>query len=423
MLIYTPLHTARLQYIMHHILQENMGISYEICTSKEVFDAYEGDKMVYDTHSDYPVWVKAEPLLWERGINSQYLHMSMSGQHTLFAHEDHDLLGFDLFSACFWCLSRYEEYGKGDKDKYGRPYLRYGELYDYPWVEVWIEQFKDALQQHYPHMEYAKKHFTHVPTYDIDIAYCYKGKSLIWDVAGRIKHLLHGKWQLIRDRNMVLQGSMADPYDNYAYLEHLHKAYGLKAIYFFLAATHRSRLDRNTPTGYADMGMLIEQLGKNNHIGLHASYRSYRQARVQAEEIAYLQQHSHKHLDSSRQHYLLLRLPGTPQQLIANGIHKDYSIGPVSRWGYRASTCRPFLFYDLYNERSTTLLCYPLIGMENGIQGHTLEEMWQYIKPWLDLSIQYKGTLCTLFHNQSFGIYADRDYAQLYERMLSYLHK
>lgn len=422
MLIYTPRLTTRLQYILQHILQENMGIDYEICTCKEVFDAYDGDKMVYDTHSDYPVWVKAAPLLWERGINSQYLHMSMSGQHTLFAHEEKDLLGFDLFAACFWCLSRYEEYGAKPQDQYGRIQLCHNELYDYPWVEVWIEQFKAALLQYFPHLQYAESHFTHIPTYDIDIAYCYKGKPLIWNVAGRIKHLLRGKWQLIRDRNMVLQGSITDPYDSFDYIEQLHHTYSLKAIYFFLAATSRSRLDKNTPMSYAGMDTLIQRLAKNNDIGLHASYGSNRQAGLQAQEIANLQAYCSKPVDCNRQHYLLLRMPGTLQQLIANGILSDYSMGHVNRWGYRAGTCKSFLFYDLYQEHTTSLRCYPLIGMENGLQGHTAEEMWQYAKPWIDMCIQYHGTLCTLFHNQSFGIYADRDYTQLYERMLRYLH-
>ena len=47
--------------------------------------------------------------------------------------------------------------------------------------------------------------------------------------------------------------------------------------------------------------------------------------------------------------------------------------------------------------------------------------MMQHILPYINETIQLQGTLTTLFHNQSFGIYADKNYAGLYELLLKYI--
>ncbi|MBP5411958.1 MAG: hypothetical protein J6Y47_01735 [Bacteroidales bacterium] len=423
MLIYSPKNTSRLQYVLQFIFEEQLGIPYQICTRQEYFDQYQGDKMAYSPIPCYSIQIIACSLLSEHGVQEHDIHKKyINNTLVLYGHDHKDLLGFDIFAAVFYCLSRYEEYlPKAKKDRRGRWIPSDTALHDKAWVDRWILLLQQMLLMHFPHLKFKEKKFVFIPTYDIDIAYCYTGKGCLLTLAGYMKHLLKGKWNLIHDRHSTLAKKTNDPYDTFNYLEQLHTQYQLKAIYFFLVAKKRTTIDKNIPRNYAPMQNLISRLATNQTIGLHASYHSFQQADIQQEEIAWLQQFTPQNINNSRQHYLCIAMPGSYQQLIANKICRDFSLGMVDTWGFRACTCNTFLFYNIYTEQITPLRLYPLIGMENGIKGDTVEEMWQYILPYINETIQLKGTLTTLFHNQSFGMYADKDFNRLYELLLKHI--
>lgn len=423
MLIYSPRHSARLQYVLQYVFEEQLGIPYQVCTQREYFEQYQGDKIAYSPTPCHSVQIIAHSVLWERGVQKHDIHKKYIGNNlVLYGHEHNDLLGFDIFAAVFYCLSRYEEYlPNAKKDPWGRWIPADTSLYEKAWVDRWVLLLRQALLMHFPHLTCKEKHFVFLPTYDIDIAYCYAGKSRMLTAAGYAKHLLKGKFGLLRDRYFTLSHKMKDPYDTFEYLEQLHNQYQLTACYFFLVAQKRTSIDKNTHRDYVPMQKLISHLATKHSIGLHASYHSFKQAGIQNEEITWLQQYTSQAVNSSRQHYLCMAMPGSYQQLTANGICRDFSMGMVHSWGFRTGTCNTFLFYDIYTEHTTNLRIYPLIGMENGIKGNNINEMMQHILPYINETIQLQGTLTTLFHNQSFGIYADKNYAGLYELLLKYI--
>ena len=78
-----------------------------------------------------------------------------------------------------------------------------------------------------------------------------------------------------------------------------------------------------------------------------------------AEEKSWLEEITGETISASRQHYLKLKLPVTYQQLIKNGIEEDYTIGYHDAYGFRAGTCKPFLFFDVEKNETTKLRLFP----------------------------------------------------------------
>jgi hypothetical protein len=66
----------------------------------------------------------------------------------------------------------------------------------------------------------------------------------------------------------------------------------------------------------------------------------------------------------SRQHYIHVLMPETYRQLIQLGILHDWSMGYAQDLGYRAGTGLPFLWYDLLEEKTTTLCIHPFSVMD-----------------------------------------------------------
>jgi hypothetical protein len=72
----------------------------------------------------------------------------------------------------------------------------------------------------------------------------------------------------------------------------------------------------------------------------------------------------------NRFHFLRLKFPESYRLLISQGITDDYSLGYSTMNGFRASTCTPFLFYDLEKEEITNLRIHPFIFMDSAIIDH-----------------------------------------------------
>ena len=61
----------------------------------------------------------------------------------------------------------------------------------------------------------------------------------------------------------------------------------------------------------------------------------------------------------SRNSFSKVNLPINYRNLIKLNIREDYTMGYVNKIGFRASTCTPFLFYDIDNDIQTPLLINP----------------------------------------------------------------
>jgi hypothetical protein len=88
------------------------------------------------------------------------------------------------------------------------------------------------------------------------------------------------------------------------------------------------------------------------------------------------------------------------------GIRKEYSMGYGSTNGFRASTSRPFRWFDLERNEATSLQCIPFCFMEcNSFfeQGFSSEQAKQELLAYANMVHKVKGQLVTVFHNFSLG--------------------
>ncbi|MEJ7609755.1 MAG: hypothetical protein WKF88_01110 [Ferruginibacter sp.] len=189
LLIYSENTTARLQYTCKFIFEEILKMPFSITTDLQSFAKDIGAKINY-SYAELPGSYNIRPhlLLFEKGITLQNIEQTRQGAQTvLFKNEkgDHP---FDIFSAIFYLLTRYEEYLPHEKDRFGRYAHENSVAYkngflNIPLVNVWIRDLAKKLVQQFPEMPVATTDFRFVPTYDIDMAWSYKEKGFLRNAA------------------------------------------------------------------------------------------------------------------------------------------------------------------------------------------------------------------------------------------------
>lgn len=429
--IFAPQLSERIRYIFHYVFDERLGLSFSLTDDLIDFKADTlSKKMVYAPQNiDEGLYIQALPLLFETNITEQALSLSWVKDIPLCFQTDNprSTIPFDIFAACFYFLSRYEEYLPYETDEHGRYKAENSFAYQHnllqkALVDRWINYFTLIIKQHFPDEEMKKNEFRFVPTYDIDHAFLYKHKGLTLTLAGLGKQLIKGKWKSLKNRLDSVFGKTPDSYDTFDYLEKLHHDYKLKALYFILFAS-RSRYDKNNFINNKNFISLIQRLEQNAKIGIHASYASsFSHDEILQKEIHHLQAILENPIDSNRQHYIRLRLPETYDMLLKNNIKEDYSMGYVTHIGFRAGTCFPFYFFNLKDNKATSLRVHPFLFMENALLNSSdtsVEALWEKVKPCLEEVKKYQGELITLFHNASFGTESNVDFKTFYERIIN----
>ena len=109
-------------------------------------------------------------------------------------------------------------------------------------------------------------------------------------------------------------------------------------------------------------------------------------------------------ITSSRQHYLKLRLPETYDQLIQNGIEKDYTIGYHDTYGFRAGTCNSFLFFNLEKNETTNLRLFPFAIMEgtlDDVMKLDVNASKKIISDLITEVCKHNGLFIPLWHNST----------------------
>ncbi len=412
MIVFANTITYRLRYILDFIGKEITGQNFPVTDKVEDFINYDGPKINYSTKQivKEEFWLQPHPLLFEKGTKLQTVDcFEVNGQKAFFKTGGD--FPFDIFAATFYLLSRYEEYLPHQKDMYGR-YAHENslafkeEFLNLPLINIWLEQFKNSLQQKFPSFPIPNSQFTFLPTYDIDEAYSYKHKEWWRSAGAAVKDLLKGKWEKFSLRRKVLDNKEADPFDSYDWIDNLHRPHTFKPRYFFLVPEKTGKYDRNILPKEAALQVLIKQHADKYSIGVHPSWQSgddfslIKKERQTIEHIATIK------ITASRQHFIRFTLPQTFRYLIDAGIKEDFSMGYGSINGFRASVASPFYWYDLEKEETTNLWLYPFCYMEANSffeqkfsPAQALEEMRHYYQQVKKVN----GTYISIWHNTFLG--------------------
>lgn len=404
-IVYALHMSSRLSYIISVLFPGAV-----ITDSKEQFINFNGVKINYSTQrmDEESLWIVPYGLLKEKGIKQQILDcFEWEGVKVFFKTQGD--LPFDLLSAAFYLLSRYEEYLPHDLDEYGRyshtNSIAYKEDFlKLPLVNLWLRSFEEMIRQKFPHSlittHYSQFHF--IPTYDIDIAYSYLHKPVWKNVLGFYRDLLQGKFEQVMERGNVYSGRKPDPFDVFAWLDELHVKYHLNPVYFFLTIIKRGKYDKNLSADAEALKALYRTLSDKYVTGIHPSWQSGTEEILLAKEIETLKNIIQKPVILSRNHYLRFTIPHTYRRLISAGITDDFSLAYGGVNGFRASYAMPYQWYDLENESVTSLAIHPFCFMEATSffnQGYSAKEAREEIQYYHDMVKSVRGEFITLFHN------------------------
>jgi hypothetical protein len=412
MLFYSEFSHPRLNYMLDLISSEIFNEPFTLETDRNSFNAHSGPKLNYSAEriSDQEFFIRPHVLLSESGIHDQEINVFSFNNRPAFFQTEGDC-AFDIFSAAFYLVSRYEEYLSFSPDSFGRfPHLSslaFKENFlDIPLINYWLEDFKIALRRKYPELILRNKDFKFIPSYDIDIAYSYKYKGLKRNLGGFFKSLAEGQWSYLLDRWDVLFNKKKDPFDSYEWLDSLHLYCRTRAYYFFLISKNPHGFDKNISPERPAMKSLIAYHARGYTVGIHPSWQSGDEQAVLMEEVDELAAIMGKPVKYSRQHYIRMNLPQTYRRLIDTGIDKDFSMGYGSANGFRASIASSFYWYDLKAEKKTSLLLFPFCFMDaNAFYEDHLEPQAAFaqLMHYYRRIKEVNGLMVTIWHNNFFG--------------------
>lgn len=421
-LIHTQQDSPRLRYVLDWLFNDRLKTGYSL--THDPAERHDGLSISYGNPSG-SISIPANGLLWETGVSVKDISWADWQELPVFFQSDAKdfSLPFDLLSAIFFLLSRYEEYYAYTPDKHDRYPATESFLYKSghlrrPLIDEWIEAFRQLLNKQDANI--AAPVFSWQYSYDIDIAWSYLHKGLSRNLAGLSRDVLSAKFNIAAERLAVLSKSRRDPFDSFAFLHQLHNDSNTRPLIFILAALKSSAFDKNISPANPAMQSLIRELAAYSNIGMHPSYYTDSNKTAWQNEKDTLERLTGQKITSSRQHYMRMKLPNTYRFLLQNGISNDYSMGYGSHLGFRAGTGQSFKWYDLDSEQAGDLTIHPFCFMDS--TAHYEERLnagdaFNVLREMTDVLRKVSSKLTTIFHNFSLGTDKEwKGWAESYKR-------
>ena len=430
-LIYTNKITPRLEYIVKFIFNDVYSTGYQITTDQEEFIIANSPKINYSTDVIANSFhIEPTELLFESNILLKKIKVDIWNDYKIFFQTNIGDLPFDIFSAVFYLISRYEEYLPFSADQHGRfeanqsLAFKNGFLYD-PIVDQWLCMLAGMINKMFPEFKACEREFKFIPTIDIDNAYAYLYKGAVRTIGAAMRDLFRLDVNENIKRFQALAGEK-DPFDTYSYIDSLHAQYGVSPVWFFLVGNY-NEYDKNIPLDNEAFQSLIKEISERAEIAIHPSYESNQSFEQLKSEYDFLSEIIGKPITKSRQHYLKLLFTETYQNLIKLGVKEDYTLGYASDVGFRAGTCTPFLFYDLYNEHESELRIFPFQVMDVTLNQYlklSVDEAVNKIYEIIHKVKEVNGTFVTLWHNESLSDHGHwKGWEPVYKQMLEIIFK
>jgi hypothetical protein len=415
LLIYTPKITQRVNYIFQLFFNSLIRTPFTITTDEGAFKTYAGPKLNYSNTAFSTNELQIIPcgLLTETDIKAQPITVSEWNNLKVFFRTDKGNLPFDIFSAAFYLVSRYEEYFPYEPDEHIRFHhtasLAYkNHFLNEPLINLWAEELKKIILAMYPAILFSENKYSFIPTIDIDVAYAHLGRSIAIIIGSYLKAISKFQIKTAIEKKLVFLHLKKDPYDTFDYQETVFKKYKLRPIYFLLAG-RRGPNDKNISPESGTFKRLVKKLSLFADIGIHPSYQSESNSKTIAGEIEKVERNITRKITQSRQHYLKLSLPETYRCLAELGITDDYTMAYAGASGFRASICTPFLFYDLPTEKVLPISIHSSVLMDGTLNEYlkllpvdaisTAEELIHKTK-------MVNGEFIPIWHNHSINEHA-----------------
>lgn len=428
-IIYTEKFSNRLSYVSELLLGSLIGLPYQLTTDKNYFNESAAPKINYSFENfDDAVTIHPAGLMTESGIrNIDPVYRLWGTQPVLFLTNENSSFPFDIFSAAFFMVTRYEEYLPFKADEHGRfssdqSVAGKNNFVDEPVVQQWAQLLFKALQKESPYITPRQQRFSMEVTIDVDVAYAFLYRNISRFSFATARDLISLRLKSFANRLLVSAKTKSDPFNTYNYIEQIHMNYDLSVNIFYLAGDY-GHYDRNIPVKEPAIKALIADLGYKFDLGLHPSYRAADNFDILKDELERLSVYSGCQITRSRQHFLRLTFPRTYHWLMKLGITHDYSMGYHDKPGFRAGIAAPYFFYDLLTETKTNLTIHPFAYMERTLKDRLKLDPDMALLKIVDLMKKVNavnGTFGSIWHNDSLSNYGEwKRWRYVYEVMLS----
>jgi len=436
LIIFSPIISARLAYSATFFFNQLLGLQIKIVDDPEFFKNSTSPKINYSqSRVGDGLFLWASGLLSERNIAPQDdkigIPVDWQGTKAFFPVKEASFIPFDVLSATFYMVSRYEEYLPYQSDRYGRFPASESIAYQYnflgfPVVNQWAKIVAGALNFHYPDLKITLPKYQHSCTIDVDNAWAYLHKGFVRTVGSLLRSTLKMNVRDFTHRLSTLFGIEKDIYHTYDYLIAFQQQIQRKPLWFFLVADYGTH-DTNIPVSNRHFSKLIQQIASAYDVGLHPSFAEgsasdpHKRRQILTTEKTRIEQIIQRPIIRSRQHFLMLTLPETYRALIDCGISDDYSMGYADAIGFRAGVASSFPFFDLQADTATDLTIHPFAAMDVTIRSYLGLSKSQAIEK-CDTIIrnvkQSGGTFTSLWHNESLSDYGEwKGWRHVYETM------
>ncbi|HCY80506.1 MAG TPA: hypothetical protein DHV22_02325 [Xanthomarina gelatinilytica] len=431
LLVYTHKITPRLKYAFKQVFTRILGIPVDFTTTIEDFIAHDSLKMSYTRQPlSNEIFVRSHDILYEQGLSDVEISVQdWEETKCFFFNGDKSAIPFDIFSATFYLLSRYEEYLPHVKDQYGRFTAQESLAYKHdflhqPVVDIWAYKFKKVFQENYPDFQFPERQYTIKPIIDVPSAYNFKLKGIMRTFGGTVKDLFSFNFKKLYYRYMVLFGLKRDTYDTFKYIINKQKHSQFKFLFFFLIGDY-STYDKGIDAQKKKFITLIKQVADYCQVGLKASYFALEDISILKKEKGRMEAILNTSLSASRHSFSKLNLPESYRNLVELEIFEDYTMGYVNHPGFRAGTCTPFFFYDLDYEIQTPLkicsyhlLDYSLLKFQSLLdKKKALNEIIYQVE-------KVHGEFVPVFHNYTFSeVDRWKGYKDLFNIILESAHE
>jgi len=352
-----------------------LGLAVSFTSSIEVFVAHSGPKMSY---TNKPLgdefFIASHSLLFERGIlNYEPSVENWEGIPAFFKTTNENAVPYDIFSASFYLLSRYEELTPHIKTETGLfdPVESLAAQHDFlelPLVDLWVHKLHVIMSGHFEEIEaYKFKNPQKEIIIDVPLAFKYRNRSVLVAVETFLKSIWSFNLLKIINQMAVLFRLEDDPYDSFSFWDKWFENSSITPKVFFLYAKN-SAYESSLSTFNRRLQLRIKKVSDDYSLGLLLSVESQLKPEIGLErEKKDFQGLTHRKVKMSRIPIGFRQLSEVYTDLVDFEFSEDYSMGYSNKIGFRASTATPFYFYDLTNEFQLPLKIYPVVAKETAL--------------------------------------------------------
>jgi len=333
------------------------------------------------------------------------------------------ILGLDVFGSVFYCLTRYEEAVKPDRDKHDRfpatasLAFKHGFL-DRPIVNEYTEILWRCMTRLWPNLRRKTPQYRLAMSHDVD--YPFLTSNGTWDEV--LKHCLGDiikrrspRLAMARALQRFTLGSMrhsCNPFDTFGFIMDTSEQAGLRSAFYFMADNGEGQMTADYSIDEPWIRALISRMINRGHeVGYHAGYGAFDSVAVARSQLDHLcrvleDEKAQQNGLGGRMHYLRWKVPDTWQLLDDLGLSYDSTVGFAEQPGFRCGTCYEYRVFNLILKRQLHLVERPLIAMDTSLfdgayMGLTFHEAREILDKLCSRCKIFGGTFTLLWHNNN----------------------